>query len=218
MGVDSTAYIEGNGANLIARLVAFAIWAFSASALAAEPSVNTEPSQLAQHAVDLAEASKTTDLASLFHYPSTYSQDERTEDTAGIADSLGFIFSEFGKPKNIQINTDPASYYEVGLFGGTLPYWEGLSPFETEQFVYSTTFANVGPGFLIIKVFKHQDAQAFEIQAFGIALPESSAAKAKVIDLMIRGLERDGIPLPAGFRKTLEAQLQPSTVGAKSHP
>ena len=203
---------------MLARSIAFLIWTISACALAAEPPTNSEPIQLAQQAVELAEASNTADLAALFHYPPTYSQGEREEDIAGIASLLSFIFSEFGKPAGTRTHTDPASYYEVGLFGSTIPYWESLSPFHTEQFVYSTSFSNAGSGFLIINIFKHNQSEIFEVQSFGVALSETSTAKEKVIDLMIRGYERDGKPLPPGFRDTLETQLQLSTTSGKSNP
>jgi hypothetical protein len=190
-------------------LLIFALLADSGAADTADLGAARE---LAREAIRLAMVPNPRDLADRLHYPPVYSESERKEDSLGVSESLQFLFERLGTPRDSRLYEEPVFLYEFGVTGGTLPYWESLSPISSIQFVYSVLFSHAGSGFLKFVIFRPSPNSSWEIQAVSFGLPESPAAKVQMIELMLDLSAKKGLTLPPNYRHLLEEQLRPSQV------
>jgi hypothetical protein len=170
------------------------------------------PREIADQIVGLAERPDVLGLTERFHYPPTYTQAERQADSSDLADSLRFLFERLGKPQSPRLRRVPASVYEIGLSGGTVPYWESLSPFKTHTFLYSVQFSKAGPGFLKVDVFRNPAQGRLELQGLSFCLPAAPATKTEVVEIMVELSAKIELPTPPNFKKLLQEQLQPSDI------
>ncbi len=150
-------------------------------------------------------------LASIHHYPDSYTADERAKDVSDVAKSLDFLFERFGKPHDLRPARENVTFYEMGGGGGTVPYWASLSPFAEQSLTYAAQFPNLGPGYVVLAVVRVKGGPP-EIRAISFGLPSSSpTARSTIVSLTADLMKRMGIPVSDEVRKALVEQLQPST-------
>lgn len=74
--------------------------------------------QIAREFVSLLEGRKFEEIARLFHYPSSYSEEERNNDLEAVAASLAIIFDLFGWSTDVREGRASGNFFLVGVFGG----------------------------------------------------------------------------------------------------
>lgn len=151
----------------------------------------------------------TNAAAALLHYPSTYSTQERDHDSEEVAKSLSFLLEEFGDISELSRHLKSAVFFEIGVGGGDIPYWESLSPLNITDYLYSANFAKLGPGFLRIRIFRHPTLPGPAVRSIDFALPAMRGdTKAKLISIMKRFFEFKGQQLPPDIDEILERSLK----------
>lgn len=201
----------GHTASMPRSLLAVLALALVAGGALAEQA--EEPPDIAGRFVALAQQGDAKGMAALFHYPPAYSEAEREADAEGVAGSLAWLLAALGTPRGAVPRSEPADFYELGVFGGSDEYWASLGPVEEVRLVYDTTFAELGPGHLELLVFRPEASAAPEIRMAAFGIPAGApGAREKAIDLILGLLESKDTPVPPELRGLLEQELQPSRV------
>jgi hypothetical protein len=184
---------------------------FQALILLAAVASAQDRQHVANQFVESARSGDSAVLAKLFHYPSTYSQVKQSEDAKGVAQTLAWLFSEFGDIEAAEPSRSKAAFYAFGAMGGTTPYWESISPIDETLFIYDAMFSKVGRGYIQLSVFQAKDSLKPEIRGAGFGIPAAGDnTRAKAIDIMIRLSKYKDWPVPENFRDMLAQHLQPS--------
>jgi hypothetical protein len=86
----------------------------------------------------------------LFHYPPSYSIEEREIDEKAVISVLDYFSRSFGQIHSYKIpdNSEKYLYLSLSIGGGNLPYWSQNPNFI--RTVYQVQFSNDGLGFVII--------------------------------------------------------------------
>lgn len=151
------------------------------------------------------------DLAAILHYPESYTADERAKDVSNVATSLDFLLDRFGKPEKLRPVHESASFYEMGVGGGSVHYWASLSLIAEQTLLYSGSFSKLGPGFIKLSVVRVKGGPP-EIRVISFGLPTSSpSAKATITNLSVSLMEQMGVPMSPEVRKSISEHLQPIT-------
>lgn len=140
---------------------------------------------------------KDFDTASeLFHYPSTYSPEERAKDKIGVRSVLEYFNQSFGKILSYKIPENTELYLALSIGGGDLPYWAKHPT--SIRITYEVRFSNDGQGYVIIDLCKINDN--YEIRSVHYGLPASRKDCPKRIQEIYDGM-----------MKVLKALEQPNT-------
>jgi hypothetical protein len=133
------------------------------------------------------------EAAELFHYPPSYTGQERKDDVAAVALTLGLMTREFGTPGSPQPHTSYAMWYAVGGGGGDIPYWKD-HPHLLDA-VYRVSFSREGPGFVIFKFI--EIGGAIEIASVQYGIPADRAgAMERIREIGEIILKEKGFPSP----------------------
>jgi hypothetical protein len=205
--------------NLTMRVCLVATAILLASPIAAGSDL-TSAKVLADRAIQLIERGSAEDVAELLHYPPTYTEAERKEDSGAVADSIRFLLGRTGQISNPKPWLKPAEFFEVGAGGGDMPYWQSLSPLRTIDYVYSVQYEKLGSGFLKVRAFKHPSIPKPAIMSIGIGFPVADPDSKKLVIALIRGLtEHKGHQAPPNLEEILEQTLKPEVYpGTRESP
>jgi len=162
-------------------------------------------SQAAQSVIDPLQSSNAKQVALVLEYPPTYTSDQLAQDRKGIAEAVTYLLGQFGRLTNVKPSPSQVVFLEVGIAGGSLPFWWQTSAERvTRQYIYEVEFEKFGPGFL--KILTHVTASRELPVGFAFGLDANSPdAEARIrgamgglMDLM--GLPRDhparSVPVP----------------------
>jgi hypothetical protein len=146
------------------------------------------------------------------HCPPSYSSSRCAEDRSDVERSLLYLSTELGRPSQFDGPSDvPYLAYNVSVTGGELPYWQAISPFDTQESLYRVEFPKYGTALVRVTLVRLGDTKVPEIYEAGVALPASNPqAKDRAVDLMIGLAEEAGITLPDGFEERLNREIAPS--------
>jgi hypothetical protein len=176
--------------------------------------VANEARALAKRAVVLLENDKSRAVASLMHYPPTYSADERAKDINSVGDGLELTLKELGTPTQFRDLHGLALSYEVSESGGNVPYLRSLSPAYAADFFYEVTYSKQGHGFLTVRVMQLNSKSPAEILSVRLGLPAANpASKTTMIEITGMQLARIGVPMSQALQQQIEASLRPAQVG-----
>jgi hypothetical protein len=89
---------------------------------------------------------ETGTIASLLHYPPSYTEQQRNDDVADVHEQLDFLSQRFGKISHAVLAKEHLETLDIGVSGGTSEYFDSLDSFEYVDFTYATTFAHEGAG------------------------------------------------------------------------
>jgi len=176
--------------------------------------VANEARALAKRAVVLLENDKSRAVASLMHYPPTYSADERAKDINSVGDGLELILKELGTPTQFRDLHGLALSYEVSESGGSIPYLRSLSPAYASDFLYEVTYSKQGHGYLTVRVMQLNSKSPAEILSVRLGLPTANpASKTTMIEITRMQLARLGVPMSQALQQQIDASLRPAQVG-----
>jgi hypothetical protein len=192
--------------------VAFLIAAIAAAPGPADPGRAT--------ATRIAEALSKGDVptvAQSLHYPPSYTAKEKAEDIAGVSTSLAFLLGRFGLPKNPTVTNQSRVFFHLGTTGGTVPYWESVSPYKNRLFIYDVDFANFGRGVLVVELIALNGGVPKTVRGveFGL-LADQTDAKKRIVNAFEGLLTHMGEELPPNFRELATQQIQPFAAPASS--
>jgi hypothetical protein len=92
-----------------------------------------------------------------------------------------------------------------------VPYWASVSPYSEQRLYYSTRFAKLGPGYVVLSVCRVKGGPP-KLRAISFGLPTSSpTAKPKILDLSVNLLKRMGVPVSTEIRNSISEQLNATT-------
>ena len=156
--------------------------------------------------------------ARALHYPPNYTAKEKAEDIEGVSTSLSFLLKRFGLPKNPTATDEPRVFFHLGASGGTVPYWESVSPYKNQMVVYDVDFASFGRGILMVELIALDGGvpQAVKGVEFGLLVNQPNAKK-RIVSSFEALLKDRGMELPANFRELASQQIQPFTAPPPSH-
>jgi hypothetical protein len=199
------------------RIVSTAI--LLASSIAAGSDL-TSTKVLADRAIKLIEGGSAEDVSELLHYPPTYTEAERKKDSGAVADTIRFLLGRTGRISNPRPWLRPAEFFEVGMGGGDMPYWQSLSPFRTTDYVYSVRYEKLGSGFLKVRAFAHPSIPEPALMSIGIGFPVADPDSKKLVIALIRGLEEHkGRQAPPNLEEILDQTLKPEVYpGTRESP
>ena len=122
-------------------------------------------------------------VASKLHYPISYTSSERTQGESDVKESLAFLLQRFGSVSRVELHTKAIQFYEIGISGDNLKYWESLSPIQTKDFVYKVKFSKLGDGVLKVSVFTTASGTEVRGIFFGLE-PSKPNARGIIIEIM----------------------------------
>ena len=146
----------------------------------------TDLRRTARSIVRLLSQEDVTNVASQFHYPPSYTHQQKAEDQAHVEMNLRFLLDRFGSVSDVSQLSNPIDFIEVGVSGGILPYWETLSPLQTLDFVYSAVFGHIGAG--VIKVSFFQYGAGWELRGIAFGLPMTTPDALSIMETIMREL------------------------------
>lgn len=164
------------------------------------------PIGAADHFVATARAGHATSLAEMFHYPSSYSSDEREEDVEAVAVSLAWLLEEFGSIEEVTRVDSPAVFFGVEVMSADFAYWESVSPIKGVRVLYSATFANRGFGYIQVNTLLRDGSVAPEIRSITFGIPtgdDPQDAREQAIDVMLRLAKHKKMQVPDDFEDVL---------------
>lgn len=144
-------------------------------------------------------------VANSISYPESFTAEELEEDQQGLASAHEMFFQYFGEFGQIKAVDEGASFYEVGVYGGTIHWWASEKSTKTKRYLYAVNFANHGDGY--IKVFTSNKNNMETVVSFFYALPLNSVSKKKIISVTHSLLDLFGIPKNHPYRQEMENSL-----------
>jgi hypothetical protein len=169
----------------------------------------------AERIVQLLVSSDPRAAADHLHYPPSYSKQQRADDVAAMRGNIGVLIDYFGTVSKVHRETGRVLFYEAGGGGGDGPYWQSLSPLDTQHFFYAAEFSKLGPGIVHVVMFRHPTLSAPEVHliAFGLRVARPDA-KQQVVGAMKAMMRGGGMPLPDNIDELLERTLTQQDAGA----
>jgi hypothetical protein len=147
---------------------------------------NAGAEPLALRLMELLQAGNTSAASSLFHFPASYNYEERERDRKAVQEALKALLDVFGKPVEFSIQTSAEQYYELGIFGGTMSYWESHPNAGIDaQRVYSVRFSDAGDGVVNVALF--HNAGSWEVRSVGFGMTKSND---RALEIMERARNR----------------------------
>lgn len=124
----------------------------------------------------------------LFHYPPTYTTEERKKDEIAVSKSLGAFKESFGQIIRPQIETENKQIISLQVGGGDIPYWQKHPQYFTQ--VYNVNFSKYGDGFITFTICNLTNKFEIREVKYGLLASYSNAIpllknSAKQIQLMV---------------------------------
>lgn len=107
--------------------------------------------------------------STLFHYPSTYSPDDLSNDMRSVTGHLKLLSDEFGKIIKADRSDNPTLFRYVSVGGGDISYWQKYNL--TFPVTYKVQFEKEGQGYLTFNFCSIDGKWRLRDVQFG--LPES---------------------------------------------
>lgn len=166
---------------------------------------------VADHAVQLLVHGQIRTVASIMHYPPTYTSEKRAKDVASVGANIEMTTRELGAISEVRAFQGLTTCYELGGTGGDLPYLASLSPDYLGDFFYEATYSKHGPGYLRIRILRLTPKSHFEILGVYFGLPMSDPrSKPVLVGIARKQLARMGVPVTPELVRQIEESVQPT--------
>jgi hypothetical protein len=149
-------------------------------------------------------------VSSVLNYPPSYTKQQLADDKVSTAGGLKLISTNLGKLVDIKPRTGVwvSLSYELSMMGGTIEYWNSLSPMKTNDYTYPGKFERFGKGCIVVRFVKIQS----KWQAATILFELDSkvpGSRSRAIDIMCDLYRQDaqGQSLPPDLREQVSASI-----------
>jgi hypothetical protein len=88
-------------------------------------------------------------------------------------------------------------------------YWRSLGGLSSRDLVYSTTFENFGPGYIIVRFVRSSTMAEPVIHRVSFCLPVSATSAGLVVQTLKKLLQSKNIELPPNVDELLRDSLKP---------
>ena len=171
---------------IILNCLMFVLSLYFISSAIAQEDPSAEINKLADQFFSQMQESKFEEAAKLFHFPPSYSHEERNHDIAAVARMLEFFSAEFGKSNSPHIDHSEALFWNLLAMGGDIPYWQANPTYL--QIRFSVKFSKEGDGYVILQFCRIIDK--WEIRAAAYGLPaDRPDSKARITQLSQKMME-----------------------------
>jgi len=134
-----------------------------------------DPHAVATRIVDLLCAGDTAAVASLLHYPPGYTKEERAADETGVRKQLDVLLQRFGKISRPEPPPEIPATIDLGVSGGSLPYYQSLGKVKLLEGAYPVTSEHFGEAAIRVAFIKFDRGfEPFRV-SFGIATSKPEA-------------------------------------------
>lgn len=115
-----------------------------------------------------------------FHFPPSLSESELEYDRSVLSKSLATIQDAIGVPEKYAEVEFSDSFIEVGVFGGTIPYWaEQPNSGIDKQLLYRVEFDRTGDGIVNLALFHDKDR--WQVRSIGFGAKEDTKTGREIV-------------------------------------
>lgn len=127
------------------------------------------------------------ELAALFLYPTSYSEEQIKNEIINISSGLSLLAHEFGEIDKLKLNQDKVQGFEFVVVGGDIDFLKKHPNFT--EYLYRTNFSNIGPGFIKIHVYPNNGKPRLKGAGYALLatqenIPLANEIAAKYLALM----------------------------------
>lgn len=155
--------------------------------------ITSDPAAQGARIVQLIQADSFEEVASLLHYPATYTQQERLADQSAVANNLRFLSSEFGHLEEAVAAKEAVEFYKLSISGGDVPYWQSLPNVGQDGYLtYRAVFSKFGPGIFHITFIRAEGGWQPRSIEFGLerGQPKAGERMANIARQMVARMAR----------------------------
>ena len=166
-----------------------------------DPESVPEAQEMANRAVDLLCEGDYEAVAELLHYPPSYTPEQLATDKADVRVGLELLAGEVGLCTAPEPQNQPVEFYQVGVSGGDVPYWQSLPNGGLDQsYRYKVRYGKLGDG--IVQVTLVEESGKWAVRSVDLGLETAREGAREIMLDLGEKLAAALTPLePGDFRK-----------------